>query len=129
MRQVTAAVIIEGGRLLVARRPPGDPLAGLWELPGGKVEPGESPEDCLRRELVEELELTADVQELLATTIYHYEHGSFEILAYRTHRASDMTLRAHDGVAWITPEELGLHPLAPADVTLAQQLRSEGIWA
>lgn len=128
MRQVTAAVIIEDGRLLLARRPPGDHLAGLWELPGGKVEPGEDPEECLRRELFEELEMAAVVQELLATTVYHYDHGSFEILAFRVHRKSDMALRVHDCAAWVVPTELEGYPLAPADVLLVQRLLSDGAW-
>lgn len=128
MRRVTAAVVIEDGRLLLARRPPGDHLAGHWELPGGKVEPGESPEECLQRELAEELDMAADVRELLATTIYHYDHGSFEILAFRTYRKSDMTLRVHDCAAWVAPAELEGYPLAPADVVLVQHLLSDGAW-
>jgi 8-oxo-dGTP diphosphatase len=88
MLQVTAAVIIEDGRLLLARRPAGDHLEGFWELPGGKVEPGESPEQCLRRELIEELNMRSEVGDLLATAVHHYAHGTFELLAYRTKRMS-----------------------------------------
>lgn len=128
MRQVTAAVIIEGGRLLLARRPPGDHLAGLWELPGGKVEPGESPEQCLERELVEEMNMESEVGELLATTVHHYTHGSFELLAYRTQRTSEYELNAHDRAEWIASVELDEYPLAPADVSLVQHLLSEGVW-
>ncbi len=53
MIEVTAAVLIEGGRVLIARRKAGDPLANKWEFPGGKIEPGESPQECLRREMRE----------------------------------------------------------------------------
>lgn len=128
MRTVTAAVIIEGERLLVTRRPPGDKLEGLWELPGGKVEPGESPEECLQRELEEELDMQSEIGELLATTVHHYSHGSFELLAFRTRRTSSYRLRAHDRAEWILPSELGEHPLAPADVSLIEWLQSDGVW-
>ncbi len=129
MRRVTAAVIVEDGRLLLTRRPPGDHLAGFWELPGGKVELGESPEQCLERELLEELDMRSHVVELLATTVYHYEHGSFELLAYRTERLSDYQLNAHDRADWVAPSELAERPLAPADVVIIGSLLSSGAWS
>jgi len=124
MRQVTAAVIVEHGRLLLTRRPPGDHLAGLWELPGGKVEPGETPQECLARELVEELAMTSDVGELLASVTYHYAHGSFELLAYRVTRMSDYELHVHDESVWVRLGEVAGFSLAPADVLLIEQLQS-----
>lgn len=129
MRRVTAAVIIEDGRLFVARRAPGGALAGAWELPGGKVEPGETPEECLERELAEELAMACEVGGLLATTVYHYEHGSFEMLAYAVTRRSEYELVVHDSCAWATRAELGSLRLAPADVELIAQLVDHGVWA
>lgn len=128
MRQVTAAVIVEGGRLLLTRRPPGDHLAGLWELPGGKVELGETPEECLARELLEELAMSAEIGELLAKATYVYDHGAFELLAYRVSRTSDYELLAHDDEVWVLPEGVGAVNLAPADVLLVDQLRSGSSW-
>ncbi len=128
MRRVTAAVIIEEGRLFLARRAPGYPLAGAWELPGGKVEPGETPEECLARELVEELAMNAEVGALLATTTYHYEHGSFEMLAYAVERRSEFELAVHDSFESVTPSEMGSIRLAPADVELIAQLVAAGEW-
>lgn len=122
MKQVTAAVIIEDGRLLVTRRPPGDPLAGLWELPGGKIEPGETPQQCLTRELAEELSMTAEIGDIVARTVYHYDHGSFEMLALKATRLSEFELRVHDDFAWVPLPQLGEYPLAPADVELVGQL-------
>lgn len=122
MKQVTAAVIIEDGKLLLARRPPGDPLAGLWELPGGKIESGESPQECLARELSEELDMVCSVGGILARTTYHYEHGSFEMIALETKRLSAFALRVHDQVAWVARSILDRYPLAPADVELVRQL-------
>jgi 8-oxo-dGTP diphosphatase len=125
VRQVTAAVIIEDGRLLLARRPPGDPLAGLWELPGGKIEPGETPQDCLARELQEELEMTVSAGSVVARAVFHYEHGSFEILAIEATRLSTFRLREHDDYAWVGLADVGEYELAPADVLLVTQLRGQ----
>ena len=126
MRQVTAAVIIEDGRLLLARRPPGDPLAGLWELPGGKIEPGETPQQCLERELLEEMGMLAAAGKVLASTVYHYEHGSFEILAIRVVRRSAIQLLVHDKCMWAAPDQLPRCAMAPADTLLLELM---GDWA
>ena len=74
MKIVTAAVIIEDGRLLLAQRAADDPLAGLWELPGGKVEEGETLQQCLERELMEEMSLRSQAGEVVASTVYEYAH-------------------------------------------------------
>lgn len=123
MRQVTAAVIIEDGKLLLARRAPGEKLAGMWELPGGKIEDGETPSECLRRELEEELSMTAEVGEVIATTVYHYDHGSFEMLAMEAWRTSGYALTVHDEVRWATACEAEALTLAPADVKLIRLIR------
>jgi 8-oxo-dGTP diphosphatase len=128
MRQVTAAVIIEQGRLLITRRSPGDHLAGSWELPGGKVEPGESIEECLARELSEELAMVAEIGDVVARTVHHYDHGSFEMLALEARRMSGIELLVHDEYAWVTPREIRQYQLAPADVELVAQLVSGGAW-
>jgi 8-oxo-dGTP diphosphatase len=127
MRQVTAAVIIEDGRLFLARRPPGDPLAGLWELPGGKIEGGETPQQCLERELQEELCMEANAGQIVAETVYHYEHGSFEILALEVARTSPFDLNVHDACCWAAPDQLARLPLAPADRGLVDQLLAAGV--
>lgn len=121
-------MIIEGGRLFLARRPPGDNLAGLWELPGGKVEEGETPQECLVRELREELAMDSEVGEVLAETEYEYTHGAFRMLAIRTHRLSGFKILEHDRTAWVRREEISAYDLAPADAALASQLISGGYW-
>lgn len=128
MRVVAAAVIIEDGRLFLARRPPGDNLAGMWELPGGKVEVGETPQECLARELREELAMEAKAGEILAETEYTYVHGRFRMLALRAVRQSGFELLVHDRVAWVSADGLGAHDLAPADVALVRQLVAQGDW-
>ena len=68
MISVTAAIIIDNGRVLIARRQPPGKMPGMWEFPGGKIEKGESPEACLKRELREELDIDACVGEYIAPT-------------------------------------------------------------
>ena len=129
MRQVTAAVIIEDGLLFLVRRAEGQSLAGFWELPGGKIEPGESAQECLVRELQEELEMRAIVGEELARTEYHYDHGSFEMIALRTDRLSEFSLSVHDEFKWVSKGDIEGVKLAPADVKLVGQLVAAGHWS
>ncbi len=128
LRIVTAAVLVEEGRLLLARRPQGDRLAGMWELPGGKLEAGETPEECLARELLEEMDMVVEVGELLARTIYRYDHGSFDMLALGVRRTSAYRLLAHDQSAWVTRGQVSRLVLAPADVDLLAQLSELSPW-
>ena len=128
LRIVTAAVLVEEGRLLLARRPAGDRLAGMWELPGGKLEAGETPEECLAREMLEEMDMVVEVGELLARTTYRYDHGLFDMLALRTRRTSEYRLLAHDRCAWVTRHDVSDLGLAPADVDLLVQLAELSAW-
>ena len=73
--RVVAAVVWRGGRVLFTRRPPGGPLGLQWEMPGGKIEPGETPGEALVRELAEELGVTAHAHETLAVERHDYAHG------------------------------------------------------
>lgn len=127
-RIVTAAVLIEDSRLLLARRAPHDRLAGCWELPGGKLESGESPQQCLARELREELAMTAEIGEVLAETVHEYAHGCFRMVALRTVRLSGFELLVHDRLAWVARDEIGEYKLAPADLALVGQLIESGHW-
>lgn len=127
MRQVAAAVIIEHGRLFIARRPECDPLAGMWELPGGKLEAGEALDECLRRELDEELGMIAEVGLELARTVYSYDHGSFELVALHTVRLSPYRPAVHDATAWVSSSEIRGYRLAPADVALVDEILRRGL--
>lgn len=79
MIEVTAAVIENGGRILICRRRTGEPNGGLWEFPGGKIEPGESAEEALRREIKEELDLDIEVGERLGAVFGGGPSGDLEI--------------------------------------------------
>jgi 8-oxo-dGTP diphosphatase len=84
MKSVTAAIIKRDGRYLLARRAPRENLAGFWEFPGGKIEANETPEDCLIRELREELQLETRVLEHFCNSVYQYEKGAINLMTCRT---------------------------------------------
>lgn len=117
LTRVTAAVLERDSQILIAKRRQGARLGGLWEFPGGKIEDGEDPKDCLARELHEELGITSEIGELLVSHVHHYPHISIELLSYRaTHVAGELELRDHDEVRWVWPEEMGAYEFAPADL-------------
>ena len=73
---VTAAILVRDGKILIAQRKSSDHLAGKWEFPGGKIEYGETPEDCLKRELHEEFGIDTRIGVFLAESVYHYDRIS-----------------------------------------------------
>ena len=120
---VTAAIIVNDGKILIAQRPPGDRLAGLWEFPGGKIEAGETPEQCLKRELWEELAMDAVIGNYLGSTIYHYDHTSIELMAYRAFlNGSACRLVSHQGCRWVRPDQLADVSFTPADLPFVRRL-------
>jgi 8-oxo-dGTP diphosphatase len=123
---VVAAILLDNGRVLLAQRPPGDPLEGLWELPGGKVEEDETPERCLARELAEECGVTVDVGRMYAASSYNYPHATITLLAYLIDRwRGEFAAHEHSGVRWVSLAEAKHLPLAPADIPIVTRLRHE----
>lgn len=121
MKQVVCAVVFAGERMLLARRAPGEHLAGYWELPGGKVEAGETLALALTRELQEELGVNARVGAELARSVHHYERGSIELIALATELDGDITeLTVHDAVQWHRADEIAALLMAPADIPLLE---------
>ena len=104
MTTVTCAIIESIGKILIARRAQDQKLAGKWEFPGGKVEDGESPEECLKRELEEEFGIQTEVGEFICSNKHHYDHISIELMAYRVKYISgEFTLTDHDTIEWVNP--------------------------
>ena len=114
---VVAAVVVDDGRVLCARRGPGGPLAGLWEFPGGKVESGETVKEALVREIAEELDCEVSVGEGVADTTHEYGFGVVRLQTYFC-RLSQGTPRPseHSELQWLEPEQLLELAWAPADI-------------
>lgn len=124
MKVVTAGVWVrDNEKVFLVRRGPGESLAGHWEFPGGKVELGESDEECLARELKEELAIDVIVGKLLEESHYIYEHGEFLIRAYAVCcNSQEYSLSVHDLAEWVGFAELLNYRLAPADIPIAEKL-------
>ena len=119
---VAACALIDAdGRVLIAERPAGKSLAGLWEFPGGKVEAGESPEATLVRELVEEIGVTTKVECLAPLTFASYAYDDFHLLMplYVCRRFEGIA-RPLEGqrLKWVFPKALRDYPMPPADIPL-----------
>jgi 8-oxo-dGTP diphosphatase len=124
MIDVTAAILIENGRVLIARRRPGASQAGMWEFPGGKVRPGESPAQCLKREIQEELGIEIAVGEFFGESVYAYEDKTIRLLAYRVRaEGGEMSRNDHAELAWVAIADLGRYRFCPADVPFTEKLR------
>jgi 8-oxo-dGTP diphosphatase len=123
-RVVTAAIIRKQGCVLLARRGPGEKLGGFWEFPGGKVEPGETPEKSLTRELSEELAIEVRIGDRVAESSYQYEHGTFHIIAYMVEWISgNLRPQVHDRLDWVKVDDLTSYRLLPADIPIAESLK------
>ncbi len=121
--RVTAGIIQENGRVLIAQRRPGRHMAGKWEFPGGKIEQGETPEQSLARELEEELAVHARIGELLCRTTYEGEGISLELLVYRVLDFEGRpVLREHQEMRWVQPGELSAYDLADSDRRVVEAL-------
>ena len=126
MVRVVAAVVSRKGLIMVTRRGPGVRMAGLWEFPGGKVEPGEDDRTALGRELMEELSIAVEVGECMGENIHTEERGPFCLVAYRCQiKEGEPVLSDHDAIAWCTPSDLRDREWAPADLPFVDQLLSE----
>lgn len=127
MTRVTAAVLRKGGLILIARRKAGLSSGGLWEFPGGTVEPGETPERGLARELKEEFDIEARIGGLAATGRGTLPSGPFELLAYEVeHLGGEFRLRSHDEIRWVRLEDLAGYDLPAADREVAERLLGMG---
>ena len=125
MPVVAAALMDADGRVLLQRRPPGKQMADLWEFPGGKIEPGETPEAALVRELAEELAIGVDPAELVPLTFASAGLGERHLLlllyVVRRWQGVPQALEA-SALAWVAPAAMRSLPMPPADVPLVAML-------
>lgn len=122
---VAAALVDPDGRVLIAQRPEGKQLAGLWEFPGGKVEPGERPEETLIRELNEELSISVKEACLAPLSFASHRYEDFHLLMpLFVCRRWEGTPRAveHQALSWVVPARLRDFPMPPADEPLIPAL-------
>lgn len=127
---VAVALIDPDGRVLVAQRPPHKAMAGLWEFPGGKIEPGETPERALIRELREELGISVKADCLAPYTFASHAYAHFHLLMplYLCRRWEGMARpNEHSAIKWVKPRELIANreafPMPAADLPLLPMLR------
>jgi 8-oxo-dGTP diphosphatase len=122
---VACALVDADGRVLIAQRPEGKQLAGLWEFPGGKLEAGESPEEALVRELREELGIETKVACLAPLTFASHAYESFHLLMLlyvcRRYEGTPAALE-HQAIKWVRPNRLRDYPMPDADIPLIAHL-------
>ena len=126
MRQieVVAAIIQRDGAYFATQRGYGE-FEGMWEFPGGKIEPGESSEDALKREIQEELGVDIVIEDLICTTEYDYPSFHLTMYCYLCRvEAGEIELREHKSARWLRPEELGSVEWLPADKDVISRLNN-----
>jgi 8-oxo-dGTP diphosphatase len=125
---VAAGILIENGKVLLSRRKQGSHLAGMWEFPGGKAEPGEDPRDALRRELEEELGIRTRIGEIVDVTFHRYEDADKAVLllffdAEREQGSPEPSAIDVAEVAWCGIEHLDPATFPPADVAVLAKVK------
>jgi 8-oxo-dGTP diphosphatase len=127
--RVVAAVLVDGGRVLACRRAPGRASAGKWEFPGGKVDPDESPEAALAREIEEELGVAVEVGALLHRASTPVGGLVIDLACYSARPAGELptTSTDHDELRWLLPEELGALGWAAPDIPAVEFLVAGGL--
>lgn len=124
--RVTAGVIHRGREVFIAQRPKGANFSGYWEFPGGKIEAGETPEQCLMRELQEELGIETRIIEHLITTTHYNGDFCIELAGYRVEVVDgQIAVWEHTDGAWVLPEDLHKWKMTPADSAIVELLVAE----
>ncbi|MCE8015946.1 (deoxy)nucleoside triphosphate pyrophosphohydrolase [Halomonas sp. MCCC 1A17488] len=123
MKHVAAALAIRDGHILLARRAPGQSLAGLWEFPGGKQEPSETIQQCIEREIREELSLSCRARQVFTESVYQYEAGAIKLIGVLVDISlEEPGLTVHDRIAWVPIADMLSYELAPADIPIAKEV-------
>ena len=126
MKEVTAAIIRDGDKILICQRSADDECALLWEFPGGKREIGESLEECLIREIREELELDIKFLGEFAKTTYRFNGNEIHFTVYNAEVIGGMLkLNVHNAVEWVMVGELNWYDFMPADIEFVEKIIKE----
>jgi 8-oxo-dGTP diphosphatase len=126
MIQVTCAILIQEQRILAVRRSNSMSRPGKWEFPGGKIELGETAEQCLIREMQEELAIRVEVIQPLTPSLFNYSDISIQLLPFLVKKLSgDIQLREHDACMWVSPSELFQLDWAEADIPIVEEISSK----
>ena len=123
MKRVAAGILVKNGLYLIAKRRAGDPLENYWEFPGGKIETGETPEECLHREMSEELQIDVEVGRFFCESIYEYEFGVIQLFIYwMSWQGGCLYPTVHDEIAWVDNETILNYKFLPADIPIVNKL-------
>ena len=125
MKQSIAGIIHENGKFLIGLRLPTGEMGNRWEFPGGKVDPGETPESALKREFFEEMGIAVETGECIATARFENKSGPVTLLAYdvRIPRNVDIKLTEHSELRWVTLDEIETLSFVDSDRLLLPRIR------
>ncbi len=124
-KYIAAAVIEKNGKFLIAQRAKNDALFGLWEFPGGKVEGNETLQECLMRELYEELDIHAQIGEYLCTSTFYHKDLLYDMCVFKVYSYDrEIKLNEHSAIAWVTRDELAKYHYPDPDLPIIKLLQT-----
>jgi 8-oxo-dGTP diphosphatase len=122
--KVSAAICVKDHQVFIAQRRPADFLGGYWEFPGGKIKADETPEQCLIRELKEELNIDICVGKRIGSHIHHYDHISIELIAFSAEVIKgEIVLREHADCKWVNINDLSRFKFSAADIPFVKMIK------
>lgn len=128
MKRVSAGIIVCQNKILIAQRKRGKDLEYFWEFPGGKIEQGETCEECLHREILEEFNMEINVGEFFMESSYDYDFGTFVLEVYWAQCPQEEIpdLFEHEQAQWVELKDLAKYNFAPADIPIVEALSKLG---
>ncbi len=127
--EVGAALVFKEGKFLITQRKDDDSFGGFWELPGGKKEPTESLEECVIRELKEELDIEVEIKHFFRILTYHYPQRSVRLnIFFCSHKSGEPKTIECQALAWVVPKDMPNYKFPEADQTLIHELSQRDDW-